>query len=84
MTNFNQFEERVAQVKSEIFGEIDRLVEEMKESGDVEKFYEKGVKSAGGRLRKNLQLIRKAIHHPTNRTKMASIQDAAKELRSNI
>ncbi len=56
----------------------------MKESGDVEKFYEKGVKSAGGRLRKNLQLIRKAIHHPTNRTKMASIQDAAKELRSNI
>ena len=84
MKNFNQFEERVALVKSEVFGEIDRLVEEMKVSGDVEKFYEKGVNSAGGRLRKNLQLIRKAINHPTNRTRMASIQDAAKELRSNI
>ncbi len=84
MENFNQFEQRVNLVKFEIFGEIERLVEEMKESGDLEKFYDKGVKSAGGRLRKNLQLIRKSIHHPTTRTKMASIQDAAKELRSNI
>lgn len=84
MENFNQFEQRVALVKSEIFGEIDRLVETMKDSGDIEKFYEKGVKSAGGRLRKNLQLIRKSIHHPTTRTRMASIQDAAKKLRASI
>jgi hypothetical protein len=56
----------------------------MEESGDVEKYYEKGVKSAGSRLRKGLQSIRKAVHMPTVRGNMSRIQDAAKELRDSI
>jgi hypothetical protein len=81
MNNFEQFKQTVEESKSAIFGEIDTLIEEMETSGDLEKYYDKGVKSAAGRLRKSLQSIRKAIHHPTNRTHMITITDAAKDLR---
>ena len=60
------------------------IIQEMEESGDVEKFYDKGVKSAASRLRKGLQGIRKAIHMPTVRTHMSKIQDTAKELRESL
>jgi hypothetical protein len=81
MDNFEQFKQTVEESKSAIFGEIDTLIEEMETSGDLEKYYDKGVKSAAGRLRKSLQSIRKAVHHPTNRTHMITITDAAKDLR---
>jgi hypothetical protein len=84
MNNFDQFKTSVEEVKSQIFGEIDSLIQEMEESGDVEKFYDKGVKSAAGRLRKGLQGIRKAIHMPTIRSQMKTIEDSAKELRETL
>lgn len=84
MSNFQEFKATVEEVKNQIFGEIDAAIQEMEESGDVEKYYEKGVKSAGSRLRKGLQSVRKAVHMPTIRGNMSRIQDAAKELRDSI
>lgn len=84
MNNFQQFKETVEEAKAQVFGEIDSLIQEMEESGDVEKFYDKGVKSAASRLRKGLQGIRKAIHMPTVRSHMSKVQDAAKELRETL
>lgn len=84
MNNFDKFKTSVEEVKSQIFGEIDSLIQEMEESGDVEKFYDKGVKSAASRLRKGLQGIRKAIHMPTIRSQMKIIEESAKELRETL
>jgi hypothetical protein len=84
MNSFEKFKETVEEAKSSVFGEIDAQIAEMEENGDVEKFYDKGVKSAGGRLRKGLQNIRKAIHNPTNAKTMATIKDGAKDLREEI
>ena len=84
MNDFDKFNESVSKAKSQIFGEIDSLVKEMQDSGDVEKFYEKGTKSAAGRMRKNLQKIRKAIHHPTNRGYMKDLEIAAKEYKDKL
>ena len=84
MNNFEQFKQTVEEAKASVFGEIDALVAEMEESGDADKFFDKGVKSAGGRLRKGLQSIRKAIHNPTIAKTMATIKDGAKDLRETI
>jgi hypothetical protein len=84
MNNFEQFKSNVEEIKNSIFGEIDSLIEKMEQSGDVEKFYEKGVRSAASRLRKELQNVRKAIHMPTFRTQMTRIKDAAKNLRDSM
>ena len=84
MNGFETFKKTVTDAKASIFGEIDSLVEEMEANGDVEKFYDKNVRSAAGRLRKNLQLIRKAIHNPTNAKTMATIKDGAKTLREDL
>lgn len=84
MNNFENFKKTVEDSKKAIFGEIDSLISEMEESGDVEKYYDKGVKSAASRLRKGLQSIRKAVHHPTTRTHMTTLTEAAKELRDDL
>lgn len=84
MNNFENFKKTVEDSKTAIFGEIDALIAEMEESGDVEKYYDKGVKSAATRLRKGLQSIRKAVHHPTTRTHMTTLTDAARELRDGL
>jgi hypothetical protein len=84
MNNFEQFKANVEESKKAIFGEIDALIEQMEQSGDVEKFYDKGVRSAASRLRKGLQGVRKAVHMPTVRTEMTKIKDAAKDLRDSL
>ena len=84
MNNFNDFKKQVEDAKASIFGEMDSLIQQMEESGDLEKYYEKGVRSAAGRLRKSLQLIRKSIHNPTVRNTMNSISDGAKSLREKL
>lgn len=73
--------ETVNEVKAALFDEIDQYVAEAEE--DAEKFYEKGVKSAGARLRKKCQLIKKQIHGPTLRTEMNKIKDQAQALRED-
>lgn len=84
MNSFENFKNQVAEAKSQIFGEIDALINQMEESGDVDKFYEKGVKSAAGRLRKSLQTVRKAIHMPTVKSKMSELSSSAKSLRDEL
>lgn len=84
MNSFEQFKATIKEAKASIFGDIDNHISEMEASGDVEKFYDKGIKSAGGRLRKGLQEIRKTIHNPTNSKIMATIKDEAKNLRDKI
>ena len=84
MNSFNKFKETVEAAKASIFSGIDAEISALEENGDVDKFYDKGVKSAGGRLRKGLQNIRKEIHNPTNAKTMATIKDGAKELREEI
>jgi hypothetical protein len=84
MNSFEKFKETIEEAKSSIFSQIDAEVALLEETGDVDKFYEKGVKSAGGRLRKGLQNIRKTIHNPTNAKTMATIKDGAKALREEI
>lgn len=84
MNSFENFKSQVEATKKEIFSEIESLINQMEESGDVDKFYEKGVRSAAGRLRKSLQLVRKSIHMPTVKTKMSDLSNAAKNLREEL
>lgn len=84
MNDFNKFKALVEETKTAIFGEMDYLIEKVEASGDLEKFYDKGVKSAGGRIKKEVQSIRKTIHNPTIREKMNVIRNAAKELKESI
>jgi hypothetical protein len=84
MNNFEKFKASVEESKKTIFSEIDALIEQMEQNGDVEKFYDKGVKSAASRLRKGLQGVRKAVHMPAVRTEMTKIKDAAKDLRDSL
>lgn len=84
MNDFEKFKASVEEVKTSIFGEIDSIIEKIEQSGDVEKFYDKGTKSAAGRLRRELQLIRKSVHNPTVRNHMNSIVDNAKDLRETL
>jgi len=67
----NEFEKlklAICECKMSVFSEMEKLIESSLE--DVEKFYEKGNRSAGSRIRKNAQLVRKLIHHPTIRKEM--------------
>jgi|688.fasta_scaffold2390489_1 hypothetical protein len=84
MNQFQSFKNQVEETKKLVFGEIDRIIAELEENGDVSKFYDKGVKSAGGRIKKGMQAIKKAIHHPTVKSHMTALQTASKELKENI
>lgn len=84
MNGFESFKKDVENAKEQIFGNIDNIISEVELNGDVDKFYEKGVKSAGGRIRKALQQIRKEIHNPTIRGHMEHVKNSAKELRENL
>ena len=81
----NQFEElrkTVYDVKENLFSEIEELIATCEE--DANKFYEKGNKSAGTRIRKSAQQIRKQIHHPSIRKQMVKIEKGFKLLRTTI
>lgn len=81
----NQFEElrnQVNQTKSDIFDPILAFLESAED--DASKYYEKGIQSAGNRLKKTMQEVRKTIHHPTVKSKMVELQNAARDLRQSI
>jgi len=84
MNSFENFKNQVEETKQAIFGEIEAQIRQMEESGDVSKFYEKGVRSAASRLRKSLQSVRKSIHMPTIRTRMSDLSNSVKALREDI
>ena len=82
MNPFEKLKSEVSTAQSEVFGPILSLIESAEE--DAEKYYTKGNRSAGNRLKKKMQEIRKSIKHPIVKSKMVAIQNSAKGLRSSI
>lgn len=82
MNQFEELKKTIQDVKLELFSEMENLLEACQE--DADKFYEKENKSAGSRVRKNAQSIRKQIHHPTIRQHFNKIEEVAKTLRESI
>lgn len=82
MNQFEQLKNSVSTAQNEIFGPITALIASAEE--DANKYYVKGVRSAGNRLKKKMQEIRKAIKHPAVKAQMTGIQNAAKDLRQTL
>lgn len=82
LNEFETFKAVVLNVQDDVFGQINEILAESEE--DAVKFYEKGNKSAGTRLRSSMQKIRKLIHHPTIRQSMNKVNLGAQEVRINV
>jgi hypothetical protein len=82
MNDFEKLKEEIAAAQAAIFNPIHELISTA--SDDADKYYGKGVKSAGNRLKKKMQEIRKAIKHPAVKAEMTKIQEGAKNLRQTL
>lgn len=82
MNQFNELKSEIAAAQEAIFGELNSLITAAED--DADKYYSKGVKSAGNRLKKKMQEIRKAIKHPAVKAQMTQIQTKAKDLRQTL
>ena len=82
MNDFEKLKEEILAAQSAIFAPIESLVSAAED--DADKYYGKGVKSAGNRLKKKMQEIRKAIKHPLVKAEMTKIQETAKNLRQSL
>jgi len=82
MNDFEKLKAEIASAQSAIFEPIVSLVSAAED--DADKYYGKGVKSAGNRLKKKMQEIRKAIKHPAVKAEMTKIQEGAKNLRQTL
>lgn len=82
MNQFEKLKADVAAAQSAIFDPINSILTSAED--DAQKFYGKGVRSAGNRLKKKMQEIRKAIKHPAVKSQMSSIQNSAKGLRESL
>ena len=82
MNQFEKLKEEVAAAHAAIFDPINSLLASAEE--DAQKYYGKGVRSAGNRLKKKMQEIRKTIKHPAVKAQMAGIQNSAKDLRQTL
>ena len=82
MNQFETLKSEIEAAKAAIFGPLELLITDADD--DAAKYYSKGVRSAGNRLKKKMQEIRKAIKHPEVKSKMASIQNMAKDLRQEL
>ena len=81
----NDVEKKKAEIsaaQSTIFAPINEIIESAEE--DDQKYYGKCVRSAGNRLKKKMQDIRKAIKHPAVKAEMTKIQEGAKNLRQQL
>ncbi|CAB4158886.1 hypothetical protein UFOVP699_40 [uncultured Caudovirales phage] len=82
MNDFEKLKADVASAQAAIFEPISSLISAAED--DADKYYGKGVKSAGNRLKKKMQEIRKAIKHPAVKAEMTKIQEGAKNLRQTL
>jgi hypothetical protein len=82
MNQFEKLKEEVAATQAAIFDPINALLASAEE--DAQKYYSKGVRSAGNRLKKKMQEIRKTIKHPAVKAQMTGIQNSAKDLRQTL
>jgi hypothetical protein len=82
MNNFEKLKAEIASVQSAIFAPITAILESAED--DAQKYYTKGVRSAGNRLKKKMQDIRKAIKHPAVKAEMTKVQNSAKSVRESL
>ena len=82
MNQFEKLKEEIAAAQDAIFSPITTIITSAEE--DAQKYYGKGVRSAGTRLKKKMQEIRKAIKHPVVKSQMTGIQNSAKDLRQSL
>ena len=82
MNDFEKLKEEIALAQAAIFDPINTLILSAEE--DADKYYEKGVKSAGNRLKRKMQDIRKVIKHPVVKAEMTKVQEGAKNLRQTL
>jgi hypothetical protein len=82
MNQFEKLKEQVSAAQKEIFEPILAIIESAED--DAQKFYGKNVRSAGNRLKKKMQEIRKTIKHPAVKTTLTGIQNSAKDLRQTL
>lgn len=82
MNDFEKLKAEITLAQATIFEPIISLV--LAAEDDADKYYGKGVKSAGNRLKKKMQEIRKAIKHPAVKAEMTKIQEGAKNLRQTL
>jgi hypothetical protein len=82
MNDFEKLKEEVNAVHAAIFDPIYAIINDADD--DADKYYGKGVKSAGNRLKKKMQEVRKAIKHPAIKAEMNKIQEGAKNLRQTL
>jgi hypothetical protein len=82
MNQFEKFKAEIAEIQNSIFSPITTLIESAED--DATKYYTKGVRSAGNRLKKKMQEIRKAIKHPVVKSRMTEIQNKAKDYRQTL
>jgi hypothetical protein len=82
MNDFEKLKAEIASVQAAIFDPIISLVSAAED--DADKYYGKGVKSAGNRLKKKMQEIRKEIKHPAIKAEMTKLQEGAKNLRQTL
>ena len=82
MNQFEKLKDQIAETQAAIFDPIHALLTSAEE--DAQKYYGKGVRSAGNRLKKKMQEIRKVIKHPEVKAKMTAIQNSAKAAREAL
>lgn len=82
MSKFEEFKETLDKAKEELFAPLYEVVEGLED--DAVKYYDNGVKSAGNRVKKGMQDIRKIIKPADARRTFADIQNVAKEARQEI
>ncbi len=82
MSKFEDFKEALDKTKEELFAPLYAVVEELE--GDAVKYYDNGVKSAGNRVKKGMQDVRKIIKPADARRVFADLQNVAKEARQEI
>lgn len=82
MNDFEKLKEEIALAQAAIFDPINSLILSAEE--DAAKYYGKGVKSAGNKLKRKMQDIRKVIKHPVVKAEMTKVQEGAKTLRQTL
>lgn len=82
MDQFIKLKEEIAAAQTAIFGPVNELIAAAEE--DAQKYYVKGVKSAGNRLKKKLQELRKATKAATAKTAITAVNTAAKNYREGL
>jgi hypothetical protein len=82
MNDFEKLKTEITNAQNSIFNPLFDLINSAQD--DADKYYNKGVKSAGNRLKRKMQDIRKAIKHPAIKAEMANLQENAKTIRQTL